>query len=34
LLVFPFDKTNDSVGSSGQIVLRILCHIIDINGTG
>ena len=34
LLVFPFDKTNDSVGSNGQIVLRILCHIIDINGTG
>ena len=34
LLVFPFDKTNDCVGGSGQNVLRILCHIIDINGTG
>ena len=34
LLVFPFDKTNDSVGGCGQIVLRILCHIIDFNGTG
>ena len=34
LLVFPFDKTNDSFGGIGQIVLRILCHIIDINGTG
>ena len=34
LLVFPFDKTNDSVGAIGQNVLRILCHIIDINGTG